>query len=116
QTGDDGRFRVCNLSSGQYQLTAFGKGLPYLVEFFATRIITITNADVHNVELDAVPPVALNVELRWSDARAAGVPSASLRVQPLPFFRTAATLNGLPAISIPGETSFSILPSLRQGI
>ena len=115
-TGDDGRFRVCNLASGPYQLTAFGKGLPYIVDEFATRVVNIGNADVHNVELNAVPPATLNVELRWSDTPPAGTGSASLRVQSLPYFRTTATVTGPPAIRVPGETSFQILPTLRQGI
>src|SRR6185436_20496615 len=43
RTGDDGKFRVCGLVPGIYQLTAFGNGLPNLVDAFGTTRITMSN-------------------------------------------------------------------------
>jgi hypothetical protein len=112
-TGDDGKIRVCGLTTGTYQLTAFGKGLPNLVDAFGMTQITLSNADLRDVRLDARPPVNLALELTWDKEPPIGTVSPSLRVQGIPTFRPSFQS---PATTVPGEISLTTLPSLPLGI
>jgi hypothetical protein len=112
ESGDDGKIRVCDLHAGRYQLTAFGNGLPSLVDFFGTTTLTISNTDVHNVTVRAEPPVKLAVEFEWDKTPPSGSMPVSLRVNPIPSFRTGLT----PPVrtAVPGEMSLTVLPFLHQ--
>jgi hypothetical protein len=114
ESGDDGKIRVCDLHAGRYQLTAFGNGLPSLVDFFGTTTLTISNTDVHNVTVRAEPPVKLAVEFEWDKTPPPGSMPVSLRVNSIPSLRTGLT-RPLSTV-VPGEISLTVLPTLRQSI
>jgi hypothetical protein len=66
--GTDGKIRVCDLSPGEYQITAMS--WPAKPQdpppFFGTAVTAITDKDVHNVRLTAHPPVRLSGEVVWA--------------------------------------------------
>jgi Carboxypeptidase regulatory-like domain len=113
ESGDDGKIRVCDLHSGQYQLSAYGKGLPGLVDFFGTTNLTISNRDLHDVIVRAEPPVKLAVELEWDKTPTSGSMPASLHVNSIPSFSAGLIAD---RTVVPGEVSLTLLPSLRQSL
>ena len=114
ESDEDGKIRICDLHTGQFQLTAFGNGLPSLVDFFATTTVTIANRDVHDVIVRAEPPVNLAVEFEWDRTPPPGSMPLSLRINSNPRVRTG--LFPSDRTVVPGETPWALLPYLRQDI
>ena len=68
-TGDDGKFRICNLHPGEYSLTTivFGPdgpdgGTPTM---FAVTEASITDGDIHDLKLSPRPRVPISGEVVW---------------------------------------------------
>jgi hypothetical protein len=61
-TGPDGRIRVCDLPPGQYRLTARS---PHNTAFYGAALVAVTDADVNNVTVHALPHMALPGKIIW---------------------------------------------------
>ena len=112
QAGKDGKFRICDLSPGDYQMTAMQfqpdprSGPP----FFGVMPVAITDGDVHKLRVAGRPQVPVSGEVIWA-ATPPDTPVSSklsMWLQPL----TRAQFGGeqlSPQSSIPGEFSLSLL-------
>jgi hypothetical protein len=70
RTGDDGKFRICDLHPGEYALTTFvfgpegpEGGTPTM---FAVTEAAITDGDVHDLKINARPRVPILGEVVWN--------------------------------------------------
>jgi hypothetical protein len=70
RAGDDGKVRICNLHPGDYELTTFQSpadpnGAP---PFYTSATVTVSDRDVQNVRLSAIPPIKVPGEVSWFGA------------------------------------------------
>jgi hypothetical protein len=111
ESGQDGKIRICDLHSGDYQITATqlpkDTGPP---PFFGTASVTITDRDVRNVRIGAGSRVSIPGEAVWY-----GTPpekpvesKISLWLRPITRAPWQGELVDAEA-SIPGEFSFPAL-------
>jgi hypothetical protein len=111
QAGNDGRFRICDLMPGEYQMWAmrFGANAQSPPPFFGVRPVTITDQDVHKIQVDGHPQAPVAGEIVWA-ATAPDKPVSnklSIWLQPL----TRAQWGGeqlFADASIPGEFSLAL--------
>src|SRR5262249_31252004 len=65
-TSSDGRIRLCDLYPGRFQLIAARLGNNEQ-EFLSATDITITNSDVRNLVIAAMPRTTVAVEFGWDN-------------------------------------------------
>jgi hypothetical protein len=103
-TERDGKYRICGLAPGDYQLTVFPDGARD-VSSWGTLPVSITNKDVDNVTATAVPRVPVSGEVIW-DGPAPDAPiQATLTVSLEPIHRSRRS-EPEAKVSIPGEFTF----------
>jgi hypothetical protein len=83
-TGDDGRFRVCDLSSGTYRLKAFSDKS----NTYGTTSVSVVDRDVSKVIVDASPRIRIPGEVVWAGAAPSTSDAGKLRVELTPIGRT----------------------------
>ena len=81
-SGSDGKIRLCDLSPGRYQLVA-ARLSPAAQESIAVVDVTITNKDVRDLVVAAIPRSTVVGELVWDKQQIEGT-SPSVRVQTYP--------------------------------
>lgn len=86
-TGEDGRFRVCDLSPGTFKVTAFsGQSSTY-----GTTSASIVDRDVSKVVVDASPRIRIPGEVVWASAAPATQSAGKLSIGLNPLGRTPLT-------------------------
>jgi hypothetical protein len=108
KTGPDGKIRICDLSPGQYQLTAM-QGFPQSVILFGTASVTITDEDVRNVRLVAQPGVQLSGRVAWGGTPPDKAIESQIGVLFDPLNRPTVGDQAMARSSVPGEFSVSLL-------
>jgi hypothetical protein len=78
--GDDGRIRICDLHPGEFRLLAMQDTV-----LVGMQSITVTDADVRGVTLNAAPPSALEGTIAWDACGPQGSEDVSVRVGITPF-------------------------------
>jgi uncharacterized protein (DUF736 family) len=116
ESGADGRIRVCDLYPGQFQLAAYrlpANGNPNSdpPEYVGAQSVTITNGDVKDVVLEALPPVAVTGAVVWDSTPpdGPGPSSINIRIQPtnVPIRRQQLPVPGAFSVVVPASyTSF----------
>jgi hypothetical protein len=113
-TGTDGKIRVCDLSPGEYRLTAYPAFQPgAFPDAFGTAVVTVINEDMHNIRLPTLPRMSVPGEVAWDGTP----PTTPVRFKTWVYLsslnrgRLGAESTDLQA-SIPGEFSF---PGLLMG-
>ena len=112
RAGKDGKFRICDLPTGEYQMMAmqFGAGPDSPPPFFGVTPVGIADEDVHKVRVAGRPGVPVSGEVVWAGAPPDKPVSShlSIWIEPL----TRAQFGGeklQPQPSVPGEFSLSLL-------
>jgi hypothetical protein len=112
EAGKDGKFRICNLSPGEYQMIAME--LPperqSAPPFFGVRQVAITDDDVHKIRVEGRPQVPVSGEVVWAATPPEKPISSKLSIWLQPLTRAQWSGEQLSAdSSIPGEFSMSLL-------
>jgi hypothetical protein len=100
-TERDGKYRICGLAAGDYQLTVFPDG-PRDPSFWGTLAVTITNRDLENVTVTAVPRIPVSGEVRWDGLPPDPPIKATLEIYPDPINRGRRS-EPEAKVSVPGE-------------
>ncbi len=116
--GPDGRFRICNLSSGEYRLTTQGPAPTSRAEItFGLTPFTVMDQDVRRLQVATPPAVELSGAVTWdgSDAPIPGSPPITIRTVPVD--RRAITVGGWNEMqgassTVPGAFHF---PAMLMG-
>ncbi len=110
-TGPDGKFRICDLHSSQYQLTAirWANGAATL---YGTMLVTVAGEDIRDVRVVAQPGDTLAGQIVWSGPPPDKAIDSPIGVRLEPLNRPTLTGERLDAkSSIPGDFSFPSLLS-----
>ncbi|HEY2842708.1 MAG TPA: carboxypeptidase regulatory-like domain-containing protein [Bryobacteraceae bacterium] len=113
-TGADGKFRVCDLHPGDYQLNVYsdvGSGtadnLDAVPVFYGTAELKITDKDLDRLSVSALPHVAVPGEVAWEGAAPDAPVAANLTIRLDPMLRVPRRVEVLTARSpLPGAFSF----------
>ncbi len=114
-TGADGKFRICGLSSGDYWLTAWQRSdnPAQSPTFYGKVPVTIGKDDLENVHVDGAPQLAIPGEVVWAGKPPDQPITEKLAISVRPYGRApfmGETSN--TDVSLPGEFRF---PRLMAG-
>jgi hypothetical protein len=65
QTGEDGKFRVCNLHPGEYTITTTVFDSEHFATVFSKTEASITDGDLHDLKISALPKIPISGEVVW---------------------------------------------------
>jgi len=65
RTGDDGKFRICNLHPGEYTVTAAVFDSDDTATIFSKTEASITDGDIHDLKISALPKIPISGEVVW---------------------------------------------------
>jgi hypothetical protein len=116
ETGDDGKFRVCDLYPGRFQLVAAQpSAIADFTAFRGTEPVTISNADVSGLNLATISSLAVPGEIAWDQTPA----DTSLRPT-IGIWQNPRPRMGSPGptvqVTVPGEFSLPMVPTLDHSI
>jgi len=114
----DGKFRICNLTPGEYRITTQGPVPAARAEFtFGLTPFTVMDQDVRRLQVVTPPLVNLSGEVTWDGSEVPIPGAAPIVVRTVPVDRRPVSIggwsemNGAPA-SVPGAFHF---PGLLMG-
>jgi hypothetical protein len=108
KAGPDGKIRICDLSPGQYQLTAM-QGFPQSVTLFGATSVTITDEDVRNVRLVAQSGLQVSGRVAWGGTPPDKAIESQIGVLFDPLNRPTVGDQAIVRSSVPGEFSVPLL-------
>jgi protocatechuate 3,4-dioxygenase beta subunit len=91
----DGKFRICNLTPGEYRLTTQGPVPAARADFtFGLTPFTVMDQDVRRLQVVTPPLVTLSGEVTWDGADAPIPGAAPITVRAVPVDRRAIAIGG----------------------
>jgi hypothetical protein len=105
--GPDGRFRICELPPGDYELTAMSSAPGGPPPFYGSTIVTIVDRNVANIVVPTKPQQTVPVEVTWAGLAPNPPEAAELALDLRPLTRAywrGETLH--TKLSIPGQFTF----------
>jgi len=116
--GADGKFRICNLTPGDYRLTTQGPVPAVRADFtFGLTPFTVMDQDVRRLQVVTPPLIALAGDVTWDGATTPVRGAAPITVRAVPVDRRAITIGGWnemdgASTQIPGVFHF---PAMLMG-
>jgi hypothetical protein len=109
-TGDDGKFRICNLHPGEYIVTTAVFNSDDVATVFSKTEASISDGDIHDLKLSALPKIPIAGEVVWDGPAPSQPVEGEIRlfVQPIGRAGLGGEHESFNAEShIPGQFSFS---------
>lgn len=105
----DGKFRICDLAPGDYQLGMMGtQSIDDSRRYYSVTSFRIGDRDVKNAEIIANAPIALPVETSWAGDVPPDTPPVLLGILLLPIYRTWISQEGKMATPrLPGQAELT---------
>jgi len=115
-TGEDGKFRVCDLYPGQFRIAALRHGRTGTPEIFGAASVNIGKEDVHNLRVDAGPAVMVPVEVAWEGNPPDGASGAQFMLYAPPVTNDAMQTGSTPRNPVPGSFTLPVLRTLEYAL
>lgn len=109
-SGPDGKIRICDLYPGQFRIAAL-RGRP--LEVFGAASVAVGKEDVHNVRVDAGPPVMVPGEVVWDESPPDGSPAAQFTLMTQSITNDSMPMGNRPRYPIPGTFTFPVLRTVE---
>jgi hypothetical protein len=116
-SGPDGKIRLCDLYPGQFRIAALHRGGgAYSPEVFGAASVTIGKEDIHNVRVDAGPPVIVPGEVAWEGNPPDNSAAAQFILYGPPVTNDAMPTGSSPRYPVPGTFTFPALRTLEYAL
>jgi hypothetical protein len=115
-TGQDGKFRVCDLYPGQFRIAALRGKTSGAPEVFGATSVSIGKEDVHNVRVDAGPPLTIPAEVTWEGNPPGNASEAQFTLSAAPVTNDSMQMGSTPRNPIPGSFTLSVLRTLEYAL
>jgi hypothetical protein len=102
KTGPDGKFRICDLPTGNYRLTAYSGDIN-APDFYGTTGVVIENRDVRDVAVLPQPRLPVKGQVVWAAGPPEKPANANTSLRLMPLHRSIEPLAVAVRVPIPGE-------------